>query len=320
MTMEKRKNEPKPALKKKTSARADFQKNLPLLLLTLPGLAYLVINNYLPMMGIFIAFKQINYAKGIFGSDWCGFENFHFLFATDAAFVMIRNTVLYNLVFILLGTVLAIALAILMNEIVKYACSKFIQASLILPNLVSIVIVSYIVYAFLSPENGLLNAIITRCGGEAVSWYTEEKWWPLILVIVQMWKTAGYSSIVYIACISGIDPSLYEAARIDGAGKWKQITTITLPLLRPMVTIMLLMSCGRIFASDFGLFYQVPQNSGALFNVTQTIDTYVFRGLMQDGDIGMSSAAGLFQSVVGFVLVMGANAIVRKNDNENALF
>ncbi len=320
MAMDKQGKTPEPMTKKKKSAWAEFKKNLPLLLLTLPGLIYLLINNYLPMAGIFIAFKQINYAKGLLGSDWCGVENFRFLFATDAAFVMIRNTVLYNLAFILLGTVLAIAIAILLNEIVRYACSKFIQASLILPNLVSIVIVSYIVYAFLSPENGLLNALIVRSGGAAVSWYTEEKWWPLILIVVQMWKSAGYSSIVYIACISGIDPSLYEAARIDGAGKWKQITTITLPLLRPMVTIMLLMSCGRIFASDFGLFYQVPQNSGALFSVTQTIDTYVYRGLMQGGDIGMSSAAGLFQSIVGFVLVMGANAIVRRNDSENALF
>ena len=207
-----------------------------------------------------------------------------------------------------------------MSEIVQMGCAKFFQAGLVMPNLISMVIVSYIVYAFLSPENGLFNALIISLGGDPISWYTEEKWWPLILVVTQIWKTAGYSSIVYIASISGIDPSLYEAARIDGAGKLQQIFRITLPQLKSIITIMLLMSCARIFASDFGLFYQVPQNSGALYNVTQTIDTYVYRGLMQNGDLGMSSAAGLFQSVLGFILVMTANFLVRKADNESALF
>jgi len=304
----------------KKKHRSDIKKNLPLLMLTVPGLLYLLINNYLPMFGIFVAFKDMNYAKGIFGGDWCGFNNFKFLFTTNSAWIMIRNTVLYNVVFILLGTILAVIIAILMSEIVHFSCSKYFQAGLVLPSLVSMVIVSYIVYAFLSPENGLVNSLITSAGGKSVSWYTEEKWWPLILVTVQMWKTAGYSSIVYIASITGLDSSLYEAARIDGAGKFEQIFRITLPQLKPIITIMILMSCARIFASDFGLFYQVPQNSGALYNVTQTIDTYVYRGLMQMGDIGMSSAAGLFQSAVGFVLVIAANALVRKVDSENALF
>lgn len=258
--------------------RKDLKKNLPLLLLTVPGLIYLIINNYLPMFGIFIAFKQMDYAKGLFGSPWCGLANFKFLFASNQAGIMIRNTVLYNLAFILLGTFFAVLIAVLMSEIVQMGCAKFFQAGLVMPNLISMVIVSYIVYAFLSPENGLFNALIISLGGEPISWYTEEKWWPLILVVTQIWKTAGYSSIVYIASISGIDPSLYEAARIDGAGKMQQIFRITLPQLKSIITIMLLMSCARIFASDFGLFYQVPQNSGALYNVTQTIDTYVYRG------------------------------------------
>jgi putative aldouronate transport system permease protein len=233
---------------------------------------------------------------------------------------MIRNTLLYNLTFILLSTFLAVTVAILMSEVTKMFCSKLFQSSLIFPNLVSMVVVSYIVYAFLSPENGLLNSLITSMGGKAISWYSQKEAWPIILVIVQMWKIVGYSSIVYIAAISGIDPSMYEAARVDGAGKMKQIMQITLPQIKPMIMLMLLMSCGRIFASDFGLFYQVPQNSGALYDVTQTIDTYVYRSLMQAGDIGMASAAGLFQSVVGFVLVLSANAIVRKTNKENALF
>lgn len=300
--------------------RRHLRKNLPLLMLTLPGLAYIIINNYIPMGGLFIAFKEVNYAKGIFGSDWVGFKNFEFLFATKDAFIMIRNTVLYNVVFILLGTALAIFIAILMSEISKHILSRFFQASLVLPNLISMVIVSYIVFAFLGTESGLMNSLLESMGKEGVNWYAEPKYWPLILVIVQMWKTAGYSSIIFIATIAGIDPSLYESARIDGAGKMQQLFRITIPQLVPMTTIMLLMSAARIFASDFGLFYQVPQNSGALYSVTQTIDTYVYRGLMQLGDVGMSSAAGFFQSIVGFVFVVTANAIVRKVNHENALF
>ena len=298
----------------------DLKKNLPLLALTIPGMLYLLINNYFPMFGVFIAFKDLDYSKGIFGSDWCGLKNFEFLFRTSEAGRMIRNTILYNLVFIILGTVLAVLVALLMSEITHMTISKFYQGSMILPNLISMVIVSYIVYAFLSPETGLLNAVIKSFGGEPISWYSKKEAWPFILVIVQMWKTVGYNSIVYIAAITGIDPSLYEAARIDGAGKFKQIFRVTLPQLKPMITLMILMSCGRIFSSDFGLFYQVPQNSGALYSVTQTIDTYVYRGLMQLGDVGMSSAAGLFQSVVGFLFVFGENAIVRATNKENALF
>ena len=298
----------------------DLKKTLPLLALTIPGMLYLLINNYFPMFGVFIAFKDLDYSKGIFGSDWCGLKNFEFLFRTSEAGRMIRNTILYNLIFIILGTVLAVLVALLMSEITHMTISKFYQGSMILPNLISMVIVSYIVYAFLSPETGLLNAVIKSFGGEPISWYSKKEAWPFILVIVQMWKTVGYNSIVYIAAITGIDPSLYEAARIDGAGKFKQIFRVTLPQLKPMITLMILMSCGRIFSSDFGLFYQVPQNSGALYSVTQTIDTYVYRGLMQLGDVGMSSAAGLFQSVVGFLFVFGANAIVRATNKENALF
>ncbi len=297
------------------------KKNLTLLMIAVPGLLYLLINNYIPMMGIFIAFKQVDYSKGIFGSEWAGLSNFKFLFQTKEAWVMIRNTVLYNLTFIILGAVLAVFIAILMNEVSKYFCSKIFQSGLILPNLISMVVVAYLVYAFLNPETGLVNkTILNALGKDGVNWYTEAKYWPYILVLVQMWKSAGYSSIIYIASISGIDKGLYEAARLDGAGKFKQIMHITLPQLKPTIIMLTLMSVGRLFASDFGLFYQVPMNSGALFNVTQTIDTYVYRGLMNYGNIGMSSAAGLFQSVVGFALVVGANWIVRKIEADSALF
>ncbi len=298
-----------------------FKKDLPLFLIALPGLIYFLINNYIPMAGIFIAFKKIDYVKGIFGSDWSGFDNFKFLFQTKDAWIMIRNTVSYNVTFIILGTICAVFIAILMAEVSKYFLAKIFQAGLILPNLVSMVVIAYLVYAFLNSETGLVNmSILPALGKDTISWYAQAKYWPFILVIVQMWKTAGYSSIVYIASITGIDKGIYEAARIDGAGKLRQIFSITLPMLKPTIIIMILMSLGRIFASDFGLFYQVPMNSGALFKVTQTIDTYVYRGLMTYGNIGMSSAAGLFQSVIGFSLVMGANTVVRRVSADNALF
>ncbi|MGF6354506.1 putative aldouronate transport system permease protein [Paenibacillus sp. 4624] len=298
-----------------------LRKTLPLLLLAAPGLLYFLINNYLPMAGIFIAFKDVNYAKGILGSDWVGFDNFKFLFQTSDAWIMTRNTLLYNLAFIVLGTMLSILIAILMSELIKSAWSKLFQSGLVLPNLISMVVLSYIVFAFLNADSGFINnSILKPLGIPEINWYSEAKYWPYLLVFIQLWKTAGYGSIVYIAFISGIDKSIYEAAKIDGAGKLKQICMITLPLLKPTIIILTLMSIGRIFNSDFGLFYQVPMNAGALYSTTQTIDTYVYRALMQVNDIGMSAAAGLYQSVVGFILVMAANAIVKKVNPENALF
>jgi ABC-type polysaccharide transport system, permease component len=273
------------------------------------------------MAGIFIAFKKIDYMKGIFRSDWVGLSNFKFLFLTNDAWIMMRNTLLYNVAFIIFGTIFALFIAILMAEVTQFFLSKIFQAGLILPNLVSMVVVSYLVYAFLSPETGLIDkGVLQPLGMQSVNWYTEAKYWPYILIIVQMWKTAGYSSIIYIASIAGIDKEIYEAARIDGAGKLKQIFGIMLPMLVPTIMIMILMMLGRIFSSDFGLFYQVPMDSGALFPVTQTIDTYVYRALMNSNNIGMSSAAGLFQSVVGFLLVLLANTIVRIKNPNNALF
>lgn len=308
-------------MKTKTKRKGKARNTLPLMILAVPGLLYLLINNYIPMAGVFIAFKDINFTKGIFKSDWIGLKNFNFLFKTSDAFIMIRNTLLYNLVFIILGIICSIFIAILMSEVMHLVSSKIYQAGLVLPNLISMVIVSYIVYAFINADSGFINLSILRpLGLPEINWYSEAKYWPFILTIVQIWKTAGYGSLIYIAFIAGIDKSIYEAARIDGAGKLKQIFQITLPLLKPTVIILVLMAVGRIFSSDFGLFYQVPMNSGAIYSTTQTIDTYVYRALMQLNDIGMSSAAGLYQSVVGFILVITANAVVKKVDSENALF
>lgn len=316
----KRQGVPAPPGRRRAARRVWFKRTLPLLLIASPGILYLLINNYVPMLGIFIAFKDFSFLKGIFGSDWSGFKNFEFLFRSNNVQIMIRNTLGYNILFIITTTVLAVTLAILMNEVSKKTISRFFQGSLLLPNLVSMVIVSYLVYAFLNPESGLLNGTLQMLGFKKVNWYSKPEYWPYILVIVNAWKNAGYASIVYIGSIAGIDASMYEAARIDGAGKFQQIFRITLPQLKSTIILMTLLSIGRIFASDFGLFYQVPMDSGALYNVTQTVDTYVYRALMKTGDIGMASAAGLLQSVVGFVMVVGANALVRKVDSDNALF
>lgn len=298
-----------------------IKRTLPLLLMALPGLAYLVINNYIPMAGIIIAFKKIDYSKGILASDWVGLDNFRFLFSTPDAWIMTRNTILYNLAFIVIGTICALALAIGMNEIKERFFAKYFQGAFLLPNLISMVVVSYVVFAFINTDTGFLNqTVLPALGLAEVNFYTRPQSWPLILLIVYLWKNTGYASIIYLASISGIDTTLYEAARIDGAGKWDQIRLITLPLLRPTIIILTLLAVGRIMFSDFGLFYQVTMNSGALYSTTQTIDTYVFRGLMQLGNIGMSSAAGFYQSIIGFVLVLTANYLVKKISPEDALF
>lgn len=296
-------------------------RDLPLLLIALPGIVYLLINNYIPMLGIFLAFKDYSFMKGIFGSDWCGVDNFKFLFKTSDAWTMTRNTILYNAAFIVIGTVFAIMVAIMICELGKRTRVKIFQAALLLPNMLSWVVIGYIVYAFLNADTGFVNNSVLRAlGMDPVSWYSNAGAWPLIIVVVFLWKNLGYQSIIYTASIAGIDKSIYEAAAIDGATKLKQIFYVTLPMLKPTVITLTLMAIGRIFFSDFGLFYQVPQNSGALYGVTQTIDTYVYRGLMELNDVGMSAAAGLYQSAIGFVLVLLANKIVRRFDAENALF
>lgn len=293
----------------------------PLYLMFVPGVVYLFINCYIPMFGIQIAFRSYNARDGIYGSPWCGLDNFTFLFRTDDAFVMTRNTLLYNLVFIALGTVLAIAVAIILNEIRSKGAKQFYQTVILIPYLISMVIVSYLAFAFLSSSNGYLNnSVLKMLGQPAIDWYNSPQYWPVILVIVNIWKGLGYNMILYYATICGIDHSLYEAAVVDGANRWQQIWNITLPSLRSTIIILTLMALGGIFRSDFGLFYQVPQNSGPLISVTQTIDTYVYRGLMQTNNIGMSSAAGVYQSIVGFILVITANFVVRKLDSDSSLF
>lgn len=296
-------------------------KYFPLYLLMIPGIAYLLINNYLPMFGIFIAFKNINFTKGIFGSEWVGFQNFKYLFQTSDAYIITRNTILYNATFIVLGTIFAIAFAILLNEIKKKVLSRFYQSVIVLPHLISFVVVGYLAYAGLSLETGFMNkTVLPFFGLEPISWYTESKYWPVILTVIHLWKSIGFNCIIFLASIISIDTEYYEAATLDGASKWAQIRSITLPLITPVIVMLTLLGIGRIFYSDFGLFYQVPMNAGVISDTTSVIDTYVYKGLMVSGDMGMASAAGVYQSIVGFILVLGANLIVRKTSKENALF
>ena len=289
---------------------------MPLYLMMIPGLAYLIINNYIPMAGLVIAFKQVNFRLGILASPWVGLSNFEYLFTSDEAFTITRNAV-----FIFLGTAMAVAVAILLNELRGRFSKKFYQTVILVPYLISMVVVSYLVNALLATETGFINqSILGALGAEPISWYSEPVYWPFILVIVNLWKNFGYQSIIFYATVVGLDMGLYEAAAIDGATRWQRIVHVTLPGLRSTIITLTLMSVGRIFYSDFGLFYQVPMNSGPLFDVTNTIDTYVYRGLMQSNNIGMSSAAGFYQSVVGCIVVLLANFTVRKISKEDALF
>lgn len=308
-------------VRKKDSLWKQIKKYKVLIVMTIPGVLYFFINNYLPMFGVIIAFKDLDYTKGILGSEWIGFKNFEFLFRTEEAFIITRNTVLYNMVFIGLNLVLAVTAAILLNAIRRKLVSRFYQSIILLPYLLSAVIIGYLVFSFLSVEFGFVNKLILEpLGLDGIAWYSEPKYWPYILVIVNAWKSIGYFSIVYLAAIVGIDSEYYEAAVLDGANKWQQVRSITLPLIMPIIMVLVLLQIGKIFNADFGLFFQVPMNTGALMSTTDVIDTYVYRALLQMGDIGMASAAGLYQSVLGFLLVFGVNYIVKKVNSDHALF
>lgn len=296
-------------------------KALPLYLMMVPGFIYLIINNYLPMSGLILAFKKIDYSVGILRSPWTGLSNFKYLFSTNDAFIFFRNTILYNLAFILLGNALGVFIAIALDSIRKKFFKRASQVIILIPYLLSTVIVSYVVYAFLSGNTGFINnTILKALHLESINWYTQAKYWPIILVIVFLWMSFGYSSILYYSTLIGIDKTYYEAAVVDGASVFQQIKYITLPSLKTTIITLVLMAVGRICYSDFGLFYQVPMNSGLLYKATQTIDTYVYRALLEMNDIGRATAAGFLQSILGFICILIANSIVNKLDKESALF
>lgn len=299
----------------------EIKKNRILYLMLVPGLIFLIFNNYLPMFGIMIAFKKIHYSLGILGSPFVGFKNFEFLFASEDALIILRNTLGYNLTFILLDMVVPVAIAIGLNEIAFAKLKKTYQTLIFMPHFLSWVVVSVIGYAFMSTESGLMNNVVfPALGINPVNFYQTKGIWPFLIVFFNIWKNSGYASVVYLAAITGIDSSLYEAARIDGANKFQQIRHITIPEISGLVIMMMLLACGRIFTADFGLFFQMPLDTGTLYPVTNVVSTYVYRAGLQNGNIEMSAAAGLLQSVVGLVMVLSMNFLVKKIDPEKSLF
>ena len=311
-----------PSMGGHTRLNSRARQTLALLSMTLPGVLLLLIFSYLPLTGLIIAFKNYRAADGIFGSAWAGLKNFEFLFASGAAWRITLNTLWLNGLFIITTLVFSLTLALLINEVRSRsrALSSFYQTALFFPFFLSYVIISYFTYALLNTDQGLLNGIFKSLGLEPVRWYAEPSRWPLILVLVNLWKNVGFSVVIYLSGMLAIDPEYYEAAALDGASKAQQVRFITLPMLSPLITITVLLAIGRIFFTDFGLFYFITRDTSLLYPSTDVIDTYVFRALRQLGDFGMAGAAGLYQSVIGFALVMFSNWIVKRRDPERALF
>ncbi len=295
-------------------------KNKTLVLMAMPAVILFIMFNYIPMFGLVLAFKRFSYADGIWLSPWNGLENFKFLFTGDVAWRLVRNTVGYYIIFTIVGTIGNIAIAIGVKEMVHKTLSKVFQSSMILPTFISYVAVSFIVYALLKSETGIVNRIIIALGGENISFYMKPQYWPYILTFINVWKGIGYGSVLYLSVLMGIDPNLYEAAEIDGASSGQKMWHITLPMLVPMVTVMTLLGLGGIMHSDTGLFYQVTKNVGILYPTTQVLDGYILDALSRNVDFGLTGAATFFQSVIGFVMVVVVNLIVRKFSPENALF
>lgn len=303
------------------------KKTLMLLSMVAPGALWLLLLRYLPIGGIILAFKNYKiypkdptFLNNLIHSKWVGLDNFKFLFTTGDSWVMIRNTLAYNIVFIILGVIIPVAFAVMMSELSKKFVAKTYQTLMFFPYFLSWVVVSYFLNAFIDAQYGLIPMAQRAAGETAVSWYTTPGPWPYIIVFANLWKNVGYSTVLYLAAITGIDQTQYEAAAIDGASKWQQILHVTLPNLRTMIAILFILNVGKIFNADFGLFWNVPMQNGALFSVTQVIDTYIYRVLMNTGNIGQSTAAGLLQNIVGFICIIGANAVVKKIDSDSTLF
>lgn len=283
-------------------------------------LLFVLVFCYIPMFGVIIAFKDYRYDKGILGSEWVGLDNFIYFFKTSDFWNVTKNTLVMNIGFIALGMIGAIALAILFYEVKSKKAIKVYQTMSIVPNFLSWVVVGYIGYAFLQPSYGIINRLLTSIGFEKIDWYNTPGVWPAILIVVSIWKHVGMDCIIYYATMMGIDASLYEAADLDGAGRWQKIRHVTLPALVPVIVILGIMKIGNIFRADFGLFYQMTRDIGVLYETTDVLDTYIYRTMRVVGDMSASSAMGLLQSVVGFVLVIITNYITRKVDDSLSLF
>ncbi|MBE5776363.1 MAG: sugar ABC transporter permease [Clostridiales bacterium] len=315
--------------KKKTGSNGSSFDNLEIFLLHLPTTIWYLIFCYAPMFGVVIAFKNYRVKPGksflyslFVNSKWCGFDNFEFLFKSSYFSDMLRNTLVYNFIFIVLGVVIPVTLAILINNMYSQKLAKVCQTMMFLPHFLSWVVISYFVYAFLATDAGLVNNILVGLGIRETKnmWYTDVGFWTWFLVFLNVWKGMGYNMVVYLSSISGIDQEMYEAALIDGATKWQQTKYITLPTLRPIISIMFIMAVGSIFRSDFGLFYQATRNAGGLVEITQTFDVYIYKALLERPNINMSSATSLLQSVCGCITIIIANIVVKKIDPDAGMF
>lgn len=307
-----------PQKMKKTNYKR--KKTIDLTIMALVPLLLLICFRYIPLVGLQLAFKDFNYGLGIFGSDWVGLINFKFLFASVDAWRITKNTIYLNLMFILTTTVGGIVFAIILNEIRSTIAIKIYQTCMFLPHILSAAIVAYIAFAFLNVDYGFINSVLMKLGAERVMWYSDPKYWHTILIIVNLWKGLGYSTIIYYANIISIDESYYEAAAVDGASWLQSRVKILIPMIVPMIITMFIMNIGKVFYADFGLFYMVPKDTGTLYPATDVIDTYVYRALVTDADVGKSAATGLYQSIVGFVLVILTNALAKRYDKNTAIF
>ncbi|WAG67221.1 ABC transporter permease subunit [Clostridium estertheticum] len=303
-----------------TSFLHKVKKNKTLLLMLLPAVLFFFIFSYLPIAGIVVAFKSYNFKGGIFGSPWVGLDNFKFFFMSGQAFIVTRNTVLYNLAFIVANTVLQIAMAIFLSEIKNKYFKKITQSLMFLPYFISWVIVGVISYNIFSFEHGTFNSVLKFFHVAAIDMYSKPLAWVVIIIIFCAWQGLGYGTVLYLAAIMGIDTEIYEAAEIDGANIFERIRYITLPSLVPTITILTLLAVGTIFRGNFDMFYQIIGNNGTLFNATDVIDTFTVRALLQTNEVGMAAAAGLYQSVFCFITIMVVNTAVKKHDEDNALF
>lgn len=305
---------------KKTGFLYELKKNRILFLMVLPVVLYVFVFCYLPMGGAVLAFKNYNYRDGVFGSPWCGFENFKFFFSSGEALTVTLNTVGYNLLFLMCDVLFQITIALFLSEIFGRKFKKISQTLLLMPYFVSWVVVASILLGLVGYENGLLNSILTAQGLERVNVMNTPKYWPFLFVLFHIWKNLGYGSVVYLSAITGINRELYEAAAIDGANVFQRIWKITLPSLRPTVVILILLQLGNIVRGDFGMFWNMTGNNPLLYDVSNIVDTFVYRSMIGNSDFGMSAAAGLYQSVLGFFMILGANTLIKKLQPDYTLF
>jgi len=301
----------------------DFVSKGTLFLMSIPALAHVCLFGYVLLPWLLVAFKRFRAADGLWGSRWVGFENFKFLFTSTAkGWIVTRNTLAYNAAFIVLGTILALALAVLIAEIFGTIWCKLFQTMLFVPNFLSWVVVGYAAFALFDSRSGMLNAFLESIGADGIQWYQSPEYWPFIIITSGIWKSLGVSALIYVAAILAIDPEIYESAQLDGANKWQQTRLITLPLIRPHIIVLTLLAIGRIMSSDFGLFYQLPRTYQytTLLSTVDVLDTFVYRSLISLNQIGMATAAGLFQSVIGLVMILIVNWVIRRIYPEQALF